>query len=86
MDFSGDMARIQQAVARSHDITVRRAAVFEALAPRMGEAILEVGCGGGAYLRDVALAVGEAGRACGIDISEDQIASARTHCADAPAA
>jgi SAM-dependent methyltransferase len=86
MDFSGDMARIQRSVAASHDIAVRRAAVFQALAPRTGEAILEIGCGGGAYLLDVALAVGAAGRACGVDISEDQIEGARAHCADAPAA
>ena len=85
MDFSGDIARIQRSVANSHDVAVRRAAVFDALAPRTGEAILEIGCGGGAYLRDVALAVGAAGRACGIDISADQIEGARGHCADAPA-
>lgn len=85
MDFSGDMARLQRSVARSHEIAVRRAAVFEALAPRRGEAVLEIGCGGGAYLRDAALAVGETGRACGIDISADQIDGASAHCADAPA-
>jgi arsenite methyltransferase len=86
MDFSGDMGRIQRSVARSHEIAVRRAAVFDVLSPRRGEAVLEIGCGGGAYLRDVALAVGETGRACGIDISADQIEGAQAHCADAPAA
>ncbi|HUT50930.1 MAG TPA: methyltransferase domain-containing protein [Alphaproteobacteria bacterium] len=86
MDFSGDAARIQRSVARSHEIAVRRAAVFEVLAPCTGESVLEIGCGGGAYLRDVALAVGEGGRACGIDISADQIDGARAHCGDAPAA
>lgn len=85
MDFSGDIARIQRAVAGSHGVALRRAAVFEALAPRTGEAVLEIGCGGGAFLRDVALAVGTGGRACGIDISADQIEGARAHCADAPA-
>ena len=86
MDFSGDMADIQQSVARSHEVAVRRAAVFEALGPRTGEHILDIGCGGGAYLRDVALAVGAAGLACGLDISEDQVAAATDHCADAPGA
>ncbi|MDH3232490.1 MAG: methyltransferase domain-containing protein [Alphaproteobacteria bacterium] len=86
MEFSGDMARIQRSVARSHEIAVRRAAVFDALAPRTGERVLEIGCGGGAYLRDVALAVGDAGQACGVDISADQIDGAREHCSDAPAA
>jgi len=86
MDFSGDIGRIQRSIARSHDIAARRAAVFDVLSPRRGEAVLEIGCGGGAYLRDVALAVGETGRACGIDISADQIEGAQAHCADAPAA
>jgi arsenite methyltransferase len=86
MDFSGDLGRIQRSIAGSHDAAVRRASVFEALAPRTGEAVLEIGCGGGAYLRDMALAVGETGRACGIDISAEQIEQARELCADAPAA
>jgi arsenite methyltransferase len=86
MDFSGDIGRIQRSIAGSHDASVRRAAVFEALAPRTGEAVLEIGCGGGVFLRDIALAVGAGGRACGIDISADQLESARAHCADAPAA
>jgi len=86
MDFSGDIGRIQRLLAGSHDASVRRAAVFEALSPRTGETVLEIGCGGGAYVRDMALAVGTGGRACGIDVSADQIESARTLCADAPAA
>jgi len=86
MDFTGDMASFQQSVALSHEVAMRRAAVFEALAPRNGEHVLDVGCGGGAYLRDVAFAVGPHGRACGIDISEDQVAAAQALCADAPGA
>jgi arsenite methyltransferase len=86
MDFSGDLGRIQRSIAGSHEAGQRRAAVFEALAPRTGEAVIEIGCGGGAFLRDVALAVGKTGRACGIDISAEQIDGARELCADAPAA
>ena len=54
--------------------------VLDALAAAPGERILEVGCGAGLCLREIAVAVGPAGRAVGIDISSDQIRAAETHC------
>ena len=80
LDFSGELAAIQQQMARSHDFVVRRATVLDALAAAPGERILEVGCGAGLCLREIAVAVGPAGRAVGIDISSDQIRAAETHC------
>jgi protein-L-isoaspartate O-methyltransferase len=47
LSFSGDMARLQRAIAESHDLVVRRGTVLEALNLRTGERVLEVGCGGG---------------------------------------
>ena len=41
--FSGDMARLQQATAESHDNTVRRSKVLAVLNLRTGEQVLEVG-------------------------------------------
>jgi SAM-dependent methyltransferase len=79
--FSGDMARLQRAVAETHDMVLRRSTVFEALKLRTGERVLELGCGGGYYAFEAARFVGPTGRVCAIDISPDQIAAARERCA-----
>lgn len=84
MDHSGDIAAAQQQLARSHDLTARRVAVLDAVTPRPGLTVLEVGCGGGLYMRELALAVGPTGAVRGIDLSPDQVAAARRHCADQP--
>ncbi len=76
------MARIQRALAQCHDSVVRRTSVIQALNPRRGEQILEVGCGGGFYTYEVAQSVGTSGRVCAIDISDDQLNVARERCAD----
>lgn len=80
--FTGEMARLQQAIAESHDLVVRRGTVLEALNLRTGERVLEVGCGGGYLARDAAQFVGPTGRVRAIDISPDQVAAAQARCAD----
>jgi arsenite methyltransferase len=82
MDFSGDLAAIQQQLARSADMASRRVRVLDALGAAPGERIAELGCGAGLMLREIALAVGETGRAFGMDLSEDQVRAARTHGAE----
>lgn len=86
MDFTGEIAAIQQRLAECHDIAMRRAAVVQALAPRRGERILEIGCGAGLLLREIGLATGPHGLAAGIDVSADQIAAAARLCAGVPGA
>ena len=80
MRYSGDLAAIQQSLARCHDLVARRVAVLAALDAGPGDVVLEVGCGGGTYLREIATAVGEQGRAIGYDVSADQVAAARQYC------
>jgi ubiquinone/menaquinone biosynthesis C-methylase UbiE len=80
--FAGEMASLQQAIAESHDLAVRRGVVLAALNLRTGERVLEVGCGGGYYTYEAARFVGPTGRVCAIDISLDQIASAQQRCAE----
>jgi arsenite methyltransferase len=80
--FSGDLARLQQATAKSHDNIIRRSKVLSALNLRTGKQVLEVGCGGGYYTSQVAGFVGPSGRVCAIDISRDQIAAAQQRCAE----
>jgi hypothetical protein len=43
--FAGEMAGLQQAIAESHDLAVRRGVVLAALNLRTGGRVLEVGCG-----------------------------------------
>jgi arsenite methyltransferase len=80
MQYSGELAQIQQAASRTADYAARRAATFAALSPSPGEVILEVGCGSGLFTCEVAKAIGSAGQAHAIDASDDQVAAARSIC------
>ena len=82
MNFAGELAELQRALAQCHDMVVRRTSVLEALNLRSGEKVLEVGCGGGFYAYEAAQFVGPTGQVCATDISEDQVAAARTRCAE----
>jgi ubiquinone/menaquinone biosynthesis C-methylase UbiE len=79
--FTGEMARLQQAIAESHDLVSRRGTVLDALNLRTGERVLELGCGGGYYAKEAAQFVGSTGQVRAIDISPDQIAAAQARCA-----
>jgi SAM-dependent methyltransferase len=63
-------------------MVARRAAVLAALDAGVGDRVLEVGCGAGSYLREIALAVGPSGSAIGVDRSQDQVDVARERCHD----
>jgi ubiquinone/menaquinone biosynthesis C-methylase UbiE len=80
--FTGDMARLQQAIAESHDLVVQRNTDLGALNLRTGERALELGCGGGYYAYEAARSVGPTGKICAIDISHDQIAAAQQRYAE----
>jgi arsenite methyltransferase len=80
--FTGEMARLQQAIAEAHDLVIRRGRVLEALNLRTGERVLELGCGAGYYAKEAAQFVGSTGRVCAIDVSPDQIAAAQARCVD----
>ena len=86
MDFTGDIGLWQRHLAEGPEGIARRMAVFEALAVESGQAILDLGCGGGHLVRELALAVGDGGRAVGLDASADQLAAARVLCDGLPAA
>ncbi|MCZ6722445.1 MAG: methyltransferase domain-containing protein [Gammaproteobacteria bacterium] len=81
MDFGGDIGLWQRRIAEGLEGTARRLAVFEALAVNTGQAVLDLGCGGGHLVRDLALAVGDSGRVVGLDASTDQLGSAGEFCA-----
>jgi ubiquinone/menaquinone biosynthesis C-methylase UbiE len=81
LDFDATAAAQTDAIYSTPDVAATRIAVFRAANPKLGECVLDVGCGPGYLLRELAIAVGEKGRAVGIDISEPMLAIARRRCA-----
>lgn len=86
MDFSGDFALWQRRVTEAPEGVARRMAAFNAMGVAAGQAVMDLGCGGGHLVRDLARAVGESGRAVGFDVSADQISAATALCEGLPAA
>jgi len=80
MEFSREIGAVQRRMAQTQEGVGRRKATFEALDVAAGQHILDVGCGGGHLLRDLALSVGSEGRVVGLDPSEQQIKAAQEHC------
>ena len=69
-------ARLERTYA-APEIVEQRARTRAALAARAGERGLDVGCGPGFLVCELAMAVGPAGRIVGIDASPDMVAAAR---------
>lgn len=86
MEFSGDLGLWQRKLTESHQGHARRMAVFDSLQIDPGQVVLDLGCGGGHLVRELALAVGKNGRVVGLDASAEQIEAARTLCSDLPVA
>jgi arsenite methyltransferase len=80
--FADEMARLQRALAQSHDVVIRRSAALEALQLHGGERVVQVGCGGGFYTYEAAQCIGCTGRVCAVDLSADQITAAQARCAE----
>ena len=70
-----------QALYSTPDIVATRVAAFQSARPRSGEHVLDLGCGPGLLIRDLAKAVGPTGRAVGFDASDPMLALATEHCA-----
>lgn len=84
LEFEGGLAKKLDAVYRMRDVVRRRALVREALGARPGERILDVGCGPGYYVAELAEQVGEGGHVSGVDPAEPMLAVARERCAGLP--
>ena len=82
--FDAETAALLERAYRGRDFVRRRHANIEALDPRPGARLLDVGCGTGYMLAELAGAVGAGGHAAGVDLSDDMLAAARDHCAGAP--
>lgn len=81
LDFDAAAATQVEAIYSTPDVAATRIAVFRAANPKLGESVLDIGCGSGYLLRELGVAVGNTGRALGLDISEPMLAMAQRRCA-----
>jgi arsenite methyltransferase len=84
LQFDAETTRLLNQGYMGADLTRRRQASFDAIAPQPGEHILDIGSGGGFLLAEMARAVGPSGKIIGVDPSADMNAVATQHCADYP--
>jgi arsenite methyltransferase len=80
--FDGAAARRVEQVYLTPDIVEQRRATRELLGLRSGESVLDVGCGPGFLLAEMAGEVGALGRIVGVDVSADMLALANKRCAE----
>lgn len=80
LEFDAATAQLLDTVYQGADVTRRRQASFDALRPRPGETILDIGCGNGLLTAELARAVGLNGRVVGVDPSSDMRQSAIKRC------
>ena len=80
MEFKNEIGLIQRRMAASIAGTSRRLEILNALDIESGQCVLDIGCGGGHLLEEIAKAVGPEGKAYGLDTSEDQLNQARKRC------
>jgi len=84
VEFNSTKAVIADLAYQSAGVVNQRLRTVKAMALSNGSRALDVGCGTGLLLKDIAIAVGETGRAVGIDRSEDMLHLARERCAALP--
>jgi len=71
---------IQQHMSQSNEGKARRKAAFDVMNVRTGQKILDVGCGGGFFVKELAMSVGSTGTVMALDSSSAQIDAARQYC------
>ncbi len=84
MKFDDELSRKIEALYLTPDVVEQRAQVLQALELTAGEEVLDIGVGPGLLAYDMALAVGEKGRVCGVDVSSAMLAMAGKRCARQP--
>ncbi|MGR3758602.1 methyltransferase domain-containing protein [Roseobacteraceae bacterium NS-SX3] len=77
LKFDAATAQLLEDAYQGADVSRRRRASFDALAPAPGDRILDLGCGNGLLTLELSRAVGPSGHAAGIDSSSDMLAAAQ---------
>jgi SAM-dependent methyltransferase len=75
LKFDEETSRRVEVVYLTPEVVAQRCHLLKALKLTEGERVLDIGSGPGLLAFEMAAAVGPAGRVCGIDISEDMLAS-----------
>ncbi len=76
LEFDENVARSLEALYSTADVLRRRAIVHAAVGAGSGDAILDVGCGPGFYVRELLDQTGPTGRVVGVDSSPQMLAIA----------
>ena len=82
LNFNENTARLLEIAYQGSDVTARRRANFDALAPAPGDTIVDIGCGNGMLTAELARATGPDGRVIGVDPSEEMRKPAAARCAE----
>ncbi len=82
MKYDKQAARNIERSYNTPDIANQRLRTLHALALNAGDKVLDVGCGTGFLVQEMASLGGEQGEVIGIDNSEDMLAVGRERCAD----
>lgn len=82
--FDEQASRNLESVYLTPDVVAQRRQVLEALHLAPGERVIDIGSGPGLLASEMAAAVGETGRVCGVDPSEAMLAIAHRRCAAQP--
>lgn len=84
LEFDEDTTRLLDQVYAGSDFAARRRVSFDALRVRPGDSVVDIGCGNGLMLPDLARAAGTEGQVIGVDPSDQMRASAQSRCVDLP--
>ncbi|MBY6138958.1 methyltransferase domain-containing protein [Leisingera daeponensis] len=77
LQFDEETARVLEDAYQGADVSQRRRATFDALAPAPGDRILDLGCGNGLLTLELSRAVGPSGHVTGLDASPQMLDAAR---------